>query len=423
MSTITASPITWPDFLRLYESEAFPLLPPSSRKRFRLITGDIDAILAIDRLEELSDRLDDLTQGLRGRGNRESTIHDKLGRIRGVLNWGRRQKLIPAESKPPGEPKPETAWTLFRRRFEREVLESLSGETRRDYRSTLDKIERVINPSRPEDLTTGRLSKFQATLREERLAEQTIKKKLSSTRAMLRWAARTGIIPEAPAIDMPRRGRGSKMMKGRPITSGEFDRMLAATLAIIGRERAPSWRHFLRGMWCSGLRITEALELSWDRDKGLCIDQTGRRPLLRIPADYEKGNQDRLMPIAPEFEELLFETPEHERNGFVFNPKPNRICGPRLKPMAMMQAISKIGQAAGVIVGTGQRGKPKYASSHDLRRSFGERWASRVMPVVLMELMRHESMSTTLKYYVGRNAERTADILWEAHAGTVRNES
>jgi hypothetical protein len=30
-----------------------------------------------------------------------------------------------------------------------------------------------------------------------------------------------------------------------------------------------------------------------------------------------------------------------------------------------------------------------------------------------MELMRHESIETTLTYYVGRNAERTAAALWE----------
>ena len=51
--------------------------------------------------------------------------------------------------------------------------------------------------------------------------------------------------------------------------------------------------------------------------------------------------------------------------------------------------------------------KVKYASAHDMRRSFGERWASRVMPQVLMELMRHESIDTTLRYYVGRNAQQT----------------
>ena len=59
-------------------------------------------------------------------------------------------------------------------------------------------------------------------------------------------------------------------------------------------------------------------------------------------------------------------------------------------------------------------GKVKFASAHDLRRAFGERWATRVMPQVLRELMRHENINTTMKYYVGRNAQRTAEALWSA---------
>ena len=58
---------------------------------------------------------------------------------------------------------------------------------------------------------------------------------------------------------------------------------------------------------------------------------------------------------------------------------------------------------------------PSYASFHDFRRSFGERWAALIMPPQLMELMRHESIETTLRYYVGQNAQKTAGILWEAH--------
>ena len=37
------------------------------------------------------------------------------------------------------------------------------------------------------------------------------------------------------------------------------------------------------------------------------------------------------------------------------------------------------------------------------------------MPIDLMALMRHESIDTTLRYYVGRNAQVTAKTLWEAH--------
>ena len=78
--------------------------------------------------------------------------------------------------------------------------------------------------------------------------------------------------------------------------------------------------------------------------------------------------------------------------------------------------ICRIGKATGVKVNTHPRtGKVKFASAHDLRRSFGERWAPRVMPQVLKELMRHESIETTLRYYVGRDAQTTADALWAAY--------
>jgi integrase len=52
--------------------------------------------------------------------------------------------------------------------------------------------------------------------------------------------------------------------------------------------------------------------------------------------------------------------------------------------------------------------------AHDLRRAFGFRWALLVFPVVLRELMRHEDIATTMKYYVGQNAEATADAIWAA---------
>ena len=167
----------------------------------------------------------------------------------------------------------------------------------------------------------------------------------------------------------------------------------------------------------SGLRLAESLELRWDEWNGLYVDLSAGRPMLRIPAEMEKGAQDRLLPMAPEFAEFLLATPERERAGYVFRPKGQRVVvHGRLPAADVGKSVSRIGRAAAIIVGKGRGGKSKYASAHDLRRSFGERWASRVMPAVLMELMRHESIDTTLKFYVGRDAQRTAEILWEAHA-------
>jgi hypothetical protein len=36
------------------------------------------------------------------------------------------------------------------------------------------------------------------------------------------------------------------------------------------------------------------------------------------------------------------------------------------------------------------------------------------MPAVLQQLMRYESIETTMRDYVGRDADAVADVLWEA---------
>ena len=68
-----------------------------------------------------------------------------------------------------------------------------------------------------------------------------------------------------------------------------------------------------------------------------------------------------------------------------------------------------------------QEAKAVFASAHDLRRSFGERWSSRIMPKELMELMRHKSIDTTMRFYVGQNADKTASILWAAYKEADEN--
>jgi len=79
-----------------------------------------------------------------------------------------------------------------------------------------------------------------------------------------------------------------------------------------------------------------------------------------------------------------------------------------------------IGKTAGIVVdwkaakpnAEDQESKPIFASAHDLRRSFGERWSSRIMP---KELMRHKSIDTTMRFYVAQNADKTVSILWAAY--------
>ena len=68
---------------------------------------------------------------------------------------------------------------------------------------------------------------------------------------------------------------------------------------------------------------------------------------MQVPGELEKGNADRLLPIAPEFALFLMETPEAARTGPVF-----RLVGRqgRYRDWEVSKIVSKIGKAAGIKV-------------------------------------------------------------------------
>lgn len=316
-------------------------------------------------------------------------------------------------------------WSDFRLRYETEVLSGLADRTGDKVSNVFNAVERILPAvanGKLKDLTAARISKLQAELRQAGRAESTIEGHLAHLRAALVWAVEQEMISRLPKIrKLKRAKKASKAspMKGRPITTEEFERMLTVTAKVVGDEASLAWRHYLTGLWWSGLRLAESLELYWDRPDRLCVDLSGKYPMLRILAELEKGHQDRLLPVAPEFAEFLLAVPEEERHGRVFGLRSRQ--GGWLTDARASKLGVDIGKAAGVKVYTHpQTGKVKYASLHDLRRAFGERWSHRIMPPDLMVLMRHESIETTLKYYVGRNSQATADVVWEAyhrHAG------
>ena len=314
-------------------------------------------------------------------------------------------------------------WDQFKTRYGAEVVPGLAKETANKIDVVLNHVDTILGPSRLRDLTEARISHFAATIRAKGKAETTIQSYLAHLKAMMRWAVSQKLIPVCPSfpkIQRKKKSKGSTPMKGRPITLEEFERMLDKVPDIVGPKAAPAWSHYLRGLWVSGLRLAESLELWWDReDRLLPTFPKKGRPMLRIPAELEKGHSDRLLPMAPEFALFLLETPEAGRTGAVFKLPGIRGLTAELRSKWVGKVLSKIGAAAGVRVHVDPKDpeRVKYASAHDLRRAFGERWAARIMPAQLRELMRHESIETTLRYYVGTNAERTADACWDAFEG------
>ncbi len=334
------------------------------------------------------------------------------------------------------------SWKDFRQRYETEQAESLAVRTQQKVKTMFNTVERLANPKKLINLNETAISKLVQKQRKEGLEEITIKNSLGHLKAALNWAESMNLIGRVPRFPKFKRARTEKAMRGRPITLEEFERMIEAIPKVIkplGKSKeslerhaniVESWEFYMWGLWWSGLRLEESFSLYWDREDGLSIDLDGEFPMLSIRAEAEKGNKDRLLPIVPEFAEFLLKVPEEQRTGPVFNPLANKSFQERLLPSTVSKQIADMGEKANIVVGdkgnidkeTGER-KPRYASAHDLRRSFGFRWSRLVKEFELMELMRHESISTTKTYYVKENAQDTARSVWAAYNANLRSTS
>lgn len=310
----------------------------------------------------------------------------------------------------------KTTWKDFRDQADSDYLPAMSKRGGDSVTTALDSFGRFALPRLMSGIDTATITRWQNSLRQAGLAEATIRCYSATLKAALGWGATHGLLTEVPEINMPKRAKLSDRrtpMKGRAVTPAEFERMLKAVSAVVDTDAVKSWETLLRGVWLSGLRLSEALSLSWDNEDELRVDiADDGYVMLAIPSEKQKNNRDELLPIAPEFRDFLLEVPHDERTGHVFpllwRRTPRAGSGRRVDTVG--KTVTAIGQAADVVVSV-KSGKTKYASAHDLRRSFGDRWAARVPSLTLKTLMRHESIETTERYYVSRNARTVIDEL------------
>jgi integrase len=227
----------------------------------------------------------------------------------------------------------------------------------------------------------------------------------------------------APAIEMPKLPKGQSLAKHRPVTGEEFDRLVEAAAEFRPSDSA-AWVRLLRGLWLSGLRLGEALALSWDAGAAFAVDTTGKRPVFVIQPEGQKSRQAEVAPMTPDFAAFLLATPEAERVGRVF-PLPDPETGREIGRFRVMHVVGRIARKARVVVGETEkavkvdgeverRTVKMYATSHDLRRAFCTRWSRRVMPAVLQRLARHAHVGTTMAFYVASTAEEIGADLWAA---------
>lgn len=335
-----------------------------------------------------------------------------------------------------GNPIGRTAWTVFIDAHADEVQPGMAAKTAALYRTSFAAVDRIASPELLNDVDARSLSRFVAELRKAGRSDETIRCYLAHLQTAMKWAVGQRMLQALPAFPALRKKRGRRLAKGRAITGEEFERLLAAVEPEIvagkasGKGRGPraaenlpraveSMQRLLRGLYLGGLRLSEALSLRDGGDDGIRADLSRKRPVLIVVAEDEKGGRDRVLPLTPDFAEFLRSIRPDDPGDRFF-----RVYGIRREisnAVNISAMISRIGKRAGVKVRS-DNGRTKFASAHDLRRSFGTRWAARLdKPRDLQLLMRHSDISTTLAYYVFDDADDLADRIESAVGAGVAN--
>ena len=308
-------------------------------------------------------------------------------------------------------------WAEFRKRYAAEKLATLSPRTLEAFDAAANHLERVVDPKFLARIDANVLSRFQASLIGEGMKLTTLASHLRSIRAALGWAERRGLIFKAPRLEMPKPAKGEHSMRGRPITLEEFERMLTKVGAVrmtgtiqrsertdidLAKRSADlaKFRRLLRGLWLSGLRLGEALQLSWDADAPIAVHLGGKYPALRIWA--ERKSRSGTAYCRSRRSSRSFYWPRcRRRSPGARVPRRRAGAGQAARYEAGEPDHREIGEAAKVVTDPNTSGREgrrqtgdtvptyQYATAHDLRRAFGTRWSKRVMPATLQKLMRH----------------------------------
>lgn len=323
-------------------------------------------------------------------------------------------------------------WEQFREDFKQNYLAHYSDSYANNVEGSLNTIEELMKPDTLPRITEKWLARLLTLAKKRNVSAYTVRKYFQHLQTALKWAREQGLIRSVPMFPKQTKQtqRGAKLMKGRPVTGEEFERMLASVEKSLvsppadpnakrskhapppqkpNVQAAESLRYLMRGLWLSGLRLGEALSLTWDQwADGIRVSVDEDNDVcLMIDGGNQKNRQALTYPVVDDFAEFLLQTPQRERKGFVFN-----AMGQNGKVSRRVDTVSSwivnIGKAAKVKVDE-KDGSEKYASAHDIRRAFGTRWAKIVPASLLQQLMRHANIETTMSFYVNITAKDTME--------------
>lgn len=306
-------------------------------------------------------------------------------------------------------------WLQFCTQYDDEHVDRTSDGNRGKWNCVKTRFTNYLTEIGKSDMPMNELSPrivsgFRAKLVKDLPSPASAASYFGTFRAAISYAAEHEICPVMPTIRQRGKDAGtSTRMRGRPITTEEFERMIAVVPSVVGKDRAAEFEKVLYFYWLGGLRRSEPLQFHTHRlDCHQIVNLHSRKPIARFyRSQKNKKNQD--VHIVADWADYLrsIDMPA----GWICNPINDR--GWRITSANELgRFISRIGAEAKVVVIPAMDGNPpRYATAQNLRQGFGYRWASRVMPATLKHLMRHSSITTTSQFYADLDADAAASAM------------
>lgn len=157
--------------------------------------------------------------------------------------------------------------------------------------------------------------------RYDRRSPNTVNSMVAAVMAFARHCEQHGWIAAVPKLQ---KLEVEEVMKGRPITGEEFERMLDVAPKIVGQSVASSWQFALRILWESGFRVGDLMNFSWDDERHIhpvWPKRQGQHATVVIPSSQKNGRVQEI-PLLPGLNVVLMSVPEKDRTGWIANPQP-----------------------------------------------------------------------------------------------------
>lgn len=254
------------------------------------------------------------------------------------------------------------------------------------------------------DLSPSDVARLVMRLQKAGRKAWTVKKVLAPLSGAYSVAVRDGLVSSSPVTKLlPHEKPKGDQREMRCLSREEIDRLLQSTLAQNGKDEALRWKTLFSLLVFAGLRISEALALTWEdiTPEGVVIRQAktkaGERTVMLIPA------------VRRLLSELRLSQPPGTAGVFV------TASGAPASRRNALRALHGCCARAGL---------PKY-TLHELRHTFASILISqRELPTLVANQMGHADPSVTMGTYAHlfeeqASVDQARDRLQEAMGGLL----